>query len=481
MVYGHLRWCVTFHSTATVNSLAHSDVGSSTHVEKRNKTSARQNLFVAFLTCGEGFHDWHHGLPQDSYGMRGSCIGILINMATWTILFLEFLGFIWDVKRPESYLISETMAEFLPEVATKPCQKTYHVIIKRIGAVRWWLLNRDHIMGLTDIYKHGDLLVIGNFNDFMDDVILCTRRRLSVWQRIDALCFLWLLPSFSYTDTVQPFRSSLQKHSIQRDKDAVAYHYDVNNDFFRCFLSDNMLYTTGVYDDANKLNFHEACENKFKEAHDLLLVNGFDSEYGTLLDFGCGWGGSIAFFSRNHVKNCKGITISHQQVNYANSPNVNYMHYKEENGTYDAITAFQYTEHMPYEELVKFFFWADNHLKPGGILLVEFMTTTKIAKCHMFVDKFIFPDGAQFPLCDAIRACEIRKEMLLQSVKDNSYNYYLTIKEWVKRLELKETECVQALDNNREKYMSFLLYLKWAEFLYIRGRSRCYTCVWKKK
>jgi len=185
----------------------------------------------------------------------------------------------------------------------------------------------------------------------------------------------------------------------------------------------------------------------------------------------------------------KGITLSQMQVTYAERrllgrADVFYRHYKEETGVYGAITAFQCTEHMPYDQLVLFFEWVDKHLEPGGTALVEFMTTTKSAKCHPFFDKYVFPDGAQFPLDEAIRAAERRKDLLLTSVDDYSLDYYRTIEQWVQRMEARRDDCVRALPADTsayEKYATFLIYLKWATYLYKTGRSRCYVCTWKKK
>jgi len=43
---------------------------------------------------------------------------------------------------------------------------------------------------------------------------------------------------------------------------------------------------------------------------------------------------------------------------------------------------------MPRSELIKFFDKMQKSLNKGGRLLVEFMTTTKVTKCHPFFDKF---------------------------------------------------------------------------------------------
>lgn len=98
--------------------------------------------------------------------------------------------------------------------------------------------------------------------------------------------------------------------------------------------------------------------------------------------------------------------------------------------------------------------------------------------------QYIFPDGAQFPLADAIRAAERNKNLMLQRVMDNTTDYYRTIRCWIANLEMQKNICLAALpvpSEASERYNDFVFYLKWAEFLYKTGRSRCYTCVWTKK
>ena len=71
---------------------------------------------------------------------------------------------------------------------------------------------------------------------------------------------------------------------------------------------------------------------------------------------------------------------------------------------------------MPYNELPLLFKKMQSLLKPGGRLLIEFMTTVKVAKCHPFFGKFIFPDGAQFPLATPSELAE-RHRFKLHSVR----------------------------------------------------------------
>lgn len=60
-IAGLLRAVVNHHSTFLINSLSHC-VGKQTYSDKH---SARDNLFTAILTFGEGYHNYHHEFSSD--------------------------------------------------------------------------------------------------------------------------------------------------------------------------------------------------------------------------------------------------------------------------------------------------------------------------------------------------------------------------------------------------------------------------------
>ena len=375
----------------------------------------------------------------------------------------------------------------------------YAVCIYDIGALRTWLWEySDAIEGFSVVYKLRWLDVQGDFNAMMDDLIAAARsfKTATPVAKLKAALALWRLPKLTLVSNVPPFHSDLPRHALQRDKDAVAFHYDTSNEFFEIFLSQNMLYTTGDWSLIDKpmeahtpADLDKACERKFDRAIEAL---GDIPKDARILDVGCGWGGSVAHLSKAGFTNVRGITISNEQVRWFNEKFggggvVDYEHYKElaDGETYDVIVGFQCTEHMPYDELKLFFSDMVGRLNPGGKLLLEFMTTTKVAKCHPFFDKYIFPDGAQFPLDTVVAVSETEQDIRFSSMYCLDKDYYYTIRQWVRQLEANEEACVDSLrsrhgDGADEKYRSFVLYLKWAEFLYGWGRSRCYTCLWDK-
>ena len=477
-VFGFLRWIATLHSTWTVNSFAH--YSGTRNYNDNIKPS--NNWIVSLLSGGEGWHNYHHCYPSD-YTCAERHPLVEYNPSTIMIDLLALFGQVHErklTKEKDCAISTAIIKQLMPLVNLHDDNKPYKFIVHNHRALRVWLLEtKDKIEGFSKIYKHNLVDVVGDFDAFMLDLLESSKLNLSLPTKISCICKLYAMDRMRLVETVKPFKSDLPKHSIERDKQAVAYHYDTSNQLFELILSENMLYTSGLFHDCDDSNLDQACVNKLTYAISVMDVQ----EDHKVLDVGCGWGGFIHECSKI-TERVEGITISNSQVEYFKnkhehmSDKIIFLHYKElTTHDYDRVFAFQSTEHMPYDELSLFFKKMYSILKPGGKLLIEFMTTVKAAKCHPFSDKFIFPDGAQFPLATPIEIAE-KCRFKLKSVRTLDTDYFKTIKLWVANME-KHKDTLRGLVGD-EKYKIFELYLKWAQFSYKSGRSRCYICVWEK-
>ncbi len=92
VIAGALRITLTQQSTFFVNSLCHT-LGRQTYSEK---ISARDSLFVSFLTHGEGYHNFHHHFQSD---YRNGIRWYQWDPTKWTIRTLAFLGLAKKLRR----------------------------------------------------------------------------------------------------------------------------------------------------------------------------------------------------------------------------------------------------------------------------------------------------------------------------------------------------------------------------------------------
>lgn len=94
-----LSTTILFHSVATVNSLSH------TMGEQPFTTDdySRNNWFVAFLTLGEGWHNFHHSFQSSArqgITVREGQVAYLPDPTFWLIRILEFLKLASKIRVP---------------------------------------------------------------------------------------------------------------------------------------------------------------------------------------------------------------------------------------------------------------------------------------------------------------------------------------------------------------------------------------------
>jgi stearoyl-CoA desaturase (delta-9 desaturase) len=86
-----------YHGTFTVNSLAHI-FGKRRFATEDN---SRNNLFVAVITLGEGWHNNHHFYPASE---RQGFYWWEIDVSHYTLKVLSWLRIVWDLRAPPSDL-----------------------------------------------------------------------------------------------------------------------------------------------------------------------------------------------------------------------------------------------------------------------------------------------------------------------------------------------------------------------------------------
>ncbi len=88
-----------YHGTFTVNSLAH------IFGKRRFETgdNSRNNLFVALITLGEGWHNNHHHYPSSE---RQGIYWWEIDVSHYALRVLSWLGVVWDLRRHPANIAS---------------------------------------------------------------------------------------------------------------------------------------------------------------------------------------------------------------------------------------------------------------------------------------------------------------------------------------------------------------------------------------
>ncbi len=92
MIAGFLRGALATHAIAGVNSFGHR-YGYQNYPDL---DQARNNIWLGYITLGEGWHNNHHAHPRSATNQHRA---FEIDMTGWLITGLERLGLVWNVKR----------------------------------------------------------------------------------------------------------------------------------------------------------------------------------------------------------------------------------------------------------------------------------------------------------------------------------------------------------------------------------------------
>ncbi|EGG14979.1 hypothetical protein DFA_09799 [Cavenderia fasciculata] len=187
-------------------------------------------------------------------------------------------------------------------------------------------------------------------------------------------------------------------------------HYNTGNDIFEATLDPMyMQYTCGYWKDAKNLD--ESQEHKLRLVCEKLgLKPGMK-----LLDIGCGWGGLAYYAAKNYKVSVVGITISVEQLKYAEEKckglDVEFVvsDYRDLNGyQFDRMTSIGMIEHVGPNNYRNFFEVARRNLKDDGIFLLHCLGGTKPTKiCDEWTAKYIFSMGVSPSISGITSASEL--------------------------------------------------------------------------
>ncbi len=239
-----------------------------------------------------------------------------------------------------------------------------------------------------------------------------------------------------------------EMHSIERDKEAVSYHYDMSDDLYRLWLDPEMVYS-GAYFKTPETPLEQAQLDKLD-----YICRKLDLKSGEkLLDVGCGWGALIIHASRNYGVDATGVTLSKNQAAHANRRikelglegrcRVEVKDVRSLSGEkFDKISSVEMLHHIGYRSLPGYFGTLKNLLKPGG-LSFQLGITSNAAKGKyrgpVFAPKYFMPDYDLSPIGEYLKIAE-SAGFEVYDVEDLRRHYELTAAHWLRRIEEKHDE-----------------------------------------
>lgn len=363
------------------------------------------------------------------------------------------------------------------------------------GLLRDLVLSRDPLR-LAEAYIQGELNVEGNIHAALGLKEHLQSLALSVAEKTAFAAGALFLGETPYGDNrisgAQRRPLSLRigrAHSKDTNRKAIAFHYDVSNDFYRLWLDEQMVYSCAYFENAHD-SLDQAQRNKLDYICRKLRLKPGER----LLDIGCGWGALIRWAARYYGVRAHGITLSRNQYEYSRAKiekeglegmvKVELKDYRDLPGeaAFDKIVSVGMFEHVGLKNLPLYFGLVRRLLKPGGLFLNHGITQDtegwRRTTATKFINRYVFPDGELDTVGNVQRAME-RFGFEILDVEAWRPHYALTLRHWVRRLENRKTEALRHVPETT--YRVWYLYMAACARQFEQGEIGVYQILAAKK
>lgn len=192
-------------------------------------------------------------------------------------------------------------------------------------------------------------------------------------------------------------------NSRQGSRENIAAHYDLGNLFYKQWLDPSMSYSSALFSSKND-TLQQAQNHKYQRITELLSPKIDDK----IIEIGCGWGGFAEHASRHHQINIEGITLSQEQLAWAQQRMADHQltdrvslsltDYRDLTGQYDGVVSIEMFEAVGEAHWDTYFETLHRILKPGGKAVLQIITIEDerfdaYRQQADFIQRYIFPGG----------------------------------------------------------------------------------------
>ena len=272
-------------------------------------------------------------------------------------------------------------------------------------------------LALGEAYMKGNLEVEGDLFEALDS-------------------FLGQMDRFS-TDRSKLKKLMFSYQSKKTHEKEVTSHYDIGNDFYSLWLDETMSYSCGYFKHETDTLYEAQCNKVERILEKLCLKKDM-----TLLDIGCGWGYLLIRAAKEYGVKGLGITLSHEQqkefeeriekeglTGQIEVARMDYRELEKSGRQFDRVVSVGMLEHVGRANYELFVKNVDSVLKPGGLLLLHYISALKEYPGDPWIKKYIFPGGMVPSLREIIHLFGDYRFYTLD-VESLRRHYYKTLRCW---------------------------------------------------
>jgi cyclopropane-fatty-acyl-phospholipid synthase len=226
-------------------------------------------------------------------------------------------------------------------------------------------------------------------------------------------------------------------HSLRRDREAIAHHYDLSNDFYALILDPHMAYSCGYFTSEDP---GYTVEDAQRDKLDLVCRKLGLTEGTRHLDVGCGWGSLSLHAAEQFGAQVVGVTISREQQAFVQERvaerglqdrvEVRLQDYRDvDDGPFDTVSSIEMGEHVGKRNYPVFARQIHRLLRPGGRMLIQQMSRTTRPGGGPFIEAFIAPDMHMRPVGETVGLLE-EAGLEVRDVHALREHYVRTVAAW---------------------------------------------------
>ncbi|MDE2235055.1 MAG: class I SAM-dependent methyltransferase [Gammaproteobacteria bacterium] len=236
---------------------------------------------------------------------------------------------------------------------------------------------------------------------------------------------------------------ALRRNTRDGSRRNIAAHYDLGNEFFKLFLSPDLMYSSAIWNSETD-TLETASTRKLERICRKLDLKPSDH----VIEIGTGWGGFAVYAAQHYGCRVTTTTISREQHRLAServaaaglTDKVTLLleDYRDLCGQYDKLVSIEMVEAIGAAYLDTYFGQLGNLLKPEGLGLVQAITIEdhryqQALHAVDFIKRYVFP-GSFIPSINALLAAKTRaSDLALTHLEDFGHSYALTLRAWRER------------------------------------------------
>jgi len=234
-------------------------------------------------------------------------------------------------------------------------------------------------------------------------------------------------------------RHLLRRNSRHGSRKNIHAHYDLGNTFYQLWLDPSMTYSSAWFGGDYAQTLDRAQQGKYERIMQQLAPTPGDH----ILEIGCGWGGFAEYAARQGMR-VTGITISQQQLNYAQDRikhagldslvTLQLVDYRDVDQPFDHVVSIEMFEAVGESYWPSYFELIKRSLKPGGRAVIQTITIAeekfeRYRSSTDFIQQYIFP-GGMLPAVSVFKAIAADQGLLTASTNFFGDDYAETLQRW---------------------------------------------------